>query len=154
MYRNLMIFFLIAFTFSCKTTHKISADADDSVVFTFRKTECKGKCPAYYMEIFNSGKVTFKGKKNVDKIGKYSKQIEIKEVKNLISEFEKVNFNIFQNEYLSSITDLPTTYIGFNNKGTNKLIRDYYGSPQELKNLELLLENIAQSGGWVKTDDQ
>lgn len=153
MHMNNVIFIslLIVFTYSCKTTNNIS-EKTDFVVFTYRKSECKGKCPAYYMEIFNSGKVTFEGTKNVEKIGKFSKQIEIKEVENLISAFEKAKFNAFKNEYTSLITDLPTTYIGYTNNDTTKTICDYYGAPKELKDLELLLENIVNSDNWIKTE--
>jgi len=151
MNKILILALLILFAFSCKTTKKIN-EKSDYVVFTFRKTECKGKCPAYYMEIFSNGKVTFVGTKNVEKIGKYIKQIEIREVENLISQFENAKFNKFENEYTSLITDLPTTYISFTNNDTTKTIRDYYGAPQELKNLEFLLENIVNSDNWSKSE--
>lgn len=144
-----IILLLLAITSSCKTT-KINSETINSVVFTYRKTECRGKCPVYYMEIFKNGEVAFDGSKNTDKIGKYINQIEKKDVILLISEFEKANFFAFKNEYTSLITDLPTTYIGFSNGDSTKIIRDYHDSPQELKRLELLLEDIVNRDGWKK----
>lgn len=146
-----IIFLLIAFSFSCNSTKTISKKAD-LVAFTFRKTDCRGKCPVYYMEIFQSGKVTIEGTKNFNKIGKYSKQIDKTEVENLISQFDKADFANFANEYTASITDLPTTYIGYTKNDTTKTIRDYHGAPKELKALELLLENIAKSEDWIKNE--
>lgn len=130
------------------------SEKHDNIVFSFRKTECKGKCPVYYMQIYKSGKVTFEGTKNVEKIGSFSKQISNKEVENLIIEFEKAKFNEFQNEYTTKITDLPATYISFNNNDTTKIIRDYHGAPKELKDLELLLENIVNNNDWKEINNK
>jgi len=149
MNKILISLILISFTLSCNTTKKLSG-SNDLVLFTYRKTECRGKCPVYYMEIFKSGKIAFEGTKNVDKLGKYHKQIGKKEIKKLISEFEKANFFGFENEYTALITDLPTIYIAYTKNGTTKTIRDYHGSPQELKRLEKLLDAIADGEGWTK----
>ena len=42
------------------------------------------------------------------------------------------------NEYTEKITDLPTTYIQIK----EKKIKDYYGAPKKLKDLEKLIEEI------------
>lgn len=64
-------------------------------------------------------------------------------------EFEKADFFNFKDEYTSRITDLPTTYIGFIDKGKTKIVRDYHGAPQLLSDLEAKLEIIANSDeGW------
>jgi len=151
MNKIIILTILIVGSISCKSTKKIS-EKTDYIVFTFRKTECKGKCPAYYIEIYKSGKIIFEGTKNVSKIGKYNKQIAKKEVENLISEFEKANFFSFENEYTSLITDLPTTYLSFTNNGKTKQIRDYHGSPKELKDLEDKIETFANGDNWTKID--
>lgn len=104
------------------------------------------------MELFKSGKITFEGIKNVDKIGKFSKKITGRSVKKIITQFEKANFDNFSNDYTGFISDLPTTYISFNHNGKTKTIRDYFEAPKELKELELILENIANSTGWTKIE--
>ena len=50
----------------------------------------------------------------------------------------EIGFDNLKNEYSERITDLPTTYIMIN----NKKIKDYYGAPTELKDLEKLIEKI------------
>ena len=42
------------------------------------------------------------------------------------------------NEYTEPITDLPTTFITIN----NKKIRDYFGAPETLKELEDLIDQM------------
>lgn len=142
---------LVIFSVSSFATNEVCKKAD-YVVFSFRKTECKGKCPVYFMEIYKSGKVSFTGTKNTDKIGKFTKQITKKELKKLIAAFEKAKFFDFKDEYSSQISDLPTTYISYTNKDKTKKIRDYHGAPKELKDLELLLESIVNSANWAKSE--
>ncbi len=149
---KLIILLSILFAFaSCNSTKKIS-NQSDYVVFSLRKTECKGKCPVYFMQIYRNGKITFEGTKNTDKIGKYQKEISSNELDSLILEFEKANFFDFEDEYTASITDLPTTYISFSTGDKTKNIRDYHGSPSELKELEKKLETIAESDNWTKIE--
>ena len=52
------------------------------------------------------------------------------------------------------ITDLPSTYISFTHKGQTKKIRDYYGAPDKLTELEDLLNKIAlKKDGWKKIEE-
>lgn len=107
----------------------------------------------FYMEIYKSGKIIFEGSKNTDKIGKYEKEISAGEIEKLIADFENANFFDFEDEYTALITDLPTTYISFSNGDKTKTIRDYHGSPRELKELENKLETIAEStDNWKKKE--
>lgn len=151
MKKIIILSLLITLSLSCNSSKTIT-NIKDYVVFTLRKTGCKGKCPVYYMELFKSGKITFEGIKNVDKIGKFSKKITGRSVKKIITQFEKANFDNFSNDYTGFISDLPTTYISFNHNGKTKTIRDYFEAPKELKELELILENIANSTGWTKIE--
>ena len=146
----IILAFLTAFS-SCKTTKNTKSESD-YVVFSLIKTACYGKCPVYKMEIYKSGKIMFEGKKNTAKIGNYRKEISINEIENLIADFEKAKFFDFEDEYTASITDLPTTYISFSNGESIKKVRDYHGSPRELKELENKLENIANSDNWTKIE--
>ncbi|NLL28157.1 MAG: hypothetical protein GX259_05115 [Bacteroidales bacterium] len=151
MNRFLLIVVLISFFNSCKTSKDIANNKTDYVMFSLRKTECRGKCPVFFMEIFKSGIVVFEGVKNIDKIGKYEKTLSKKEIKNLQKSFDDFDFFSFENEYTGKITDLPSTYISYTNNGQTKQIRDYFGAPEKLKELEEILNEIAQSkDGWKK----
>ena len=72
------------------------------------------------------------------------------DVENLKKSFIDANFFDFKNEYTSKKTDLPTTYISFENNGKYKKIRDYSDAPEALKNLEKMIEKIVDSSGWDK----
>ncbi len=147
---------LILITFSlfllaCKTQSKTNSKAD-SIIITFDKKSGRGINPTYSLKIYDSGKVIFEGVKNIDKIGKYQKQLDNKTIKSLKQNFIDADFFKFEDEYTSKIMDLPTTYISFSHDNKTKKIRDYYGSPAKLKELEKLIENIVNDSGWTKIE--
>ena len=114
---------------------------------------CRGKCPVYTITIYGDGRAVYAGKKNVDKIGPYEKKLEKSQITELVKAFNDANFFEFKDEYTSKITDLPTTYTTFTTNDKTKQIRDYYGAPEELKKLEKMVEDIANSEGWKKASD-
>ena len=104
------------------------------------------------MEVYKSGRVVYEGKENIEKTGKYEKQIKKKVVQALIQDFKTADFFNFKDEYTAMIRDLPSTYVGFTNEGKTKMVRDYRDAPKELIELEKKLEAIANSSGWKKIE--
>ena len=139
----LVIALLCSLLVGCNSAKKIGSD--NEIVFSMTKTKCYGKCPAYTIEIYSNGRVTYSGLANVEKIGKFEKNITQTELSNLQKTFLDSKFFDFDDEYVSNATDLPTTYILFRNNGKEKKIKDYHKAPKELKDLERLLEDIANS---------
>lgn len=68
---SLITLFSVPVLFAQNNTNKLDLDY---VVFTLRKTECKGTCPAYNMEIYKSGKVLFEGTKHIEKLENIKKK--------------------------------------------------------------------------------
>ncbi len=139
----LVITLLCGFIVGCNSAKKIGSD--NEIVFSMTKTKCYGKCPAYTIEIYSNGRVTYNGLANVEKIGKFEKNITQTELSNLKKAFLDSKFFDFNDEYVSNATDLPTTYILFRNNDKEKKIKDYHRAPKELKVLEKLLDDIANS---------
>jgi len=138
----------------CKTTKKKTEvyNVPDKPIITFQKTACFGKCPVYKLEIYESGAIKLFGEKNLDKVGNYSKTLTKSEINDLKKTFLDSKFFEFNDEYTAKKTDLPTTYISFENEGKYKKIRDYSDAPEDLKKLEKLIENIVSSEGWIKQE--
>lgn len=151
MKQAIIILFCIGLLLSCKTQKDYN---NKGIAFlTLEKTSCKGQCPIFSLAIFEDGNVTYTGIKNVDRIGKYRKTISRSSVRDLKKTFVNSDFFSFDNEYTSKITDLPTTYISFTDKGQTKRIRDYSGAPQKIKDLEKVIEKIIESTvGWEKVE--
>jgi len=146
----ILIFFSFSF-FSCKTSNNVQRNTD-KIIITFDKKSGRGINPTYSMKIYENGKIVYTGIKNTDKIGTFQKTFSKKEIKSLKQKFNNAGFFNFNNEYTSKITDLPTTYISYSYKGKYKKIRDYYGSPQKLKELEKTIENIVNENDWKKVE--
>jgi hypothetical protein len=118
-----------------------------------KKTACRGKCPVYTLKVTGNGIVELVGKQNLDKIGNYNKTLSKDETSKLFQSFADADFWKFKDEYVSKITDLPTTFLTFSHGGKIKAIKDYHGAPVELKSLEKKLEDIVSSNdGWKKQE--
>lgn len=154
--RLLLYLSILIFSFSCNTPKKVtkSQNVNDTTIIKLQKTMCYGKCPVYTITIYGDMRAEYAGKKNVDKIGKYEKKLEKSEVDNLIKAFEDADFFEFKDEYTAKVTDMPTTYVTYTVNEKTKRIRDYFGAPEELKKLEKMVENIANSEGWIKINEE
>jgi len=116
------------------------------------KTACFGTCPVYTIKIDINGDAAYLGEQHVEKIGRFKKKFSSSETKRLFETFDNSNFWKFENKYIDGPTDFPTTYLTYNKEKQNKKIEDYYGGPQELKDLEKIVQEFANSDGWEKVD--
>jgi hypothetical protein len=96
----------------------------------------------------------YKGDSNVEKLGDYEKSIPDDELAKLADAFEKNKFFDMKDEYTSQITDVPSRYVSYSIGGKSKKIKDRYNAPAELKEIEKLLDAIADSDGWEKVKEQ
>lgn len=116
------------------------------------KTSCRGECPQYSIVIYNSKKAVLDAKSNLELKGKYTLELSDDQYTELIKAFEDAEFSSFEKEYTAKVTDLPTTYISFLTNDSLYTIKDYYGAPQKLKELEKKVANLLEVEGWKKTD--
>jgi hypothetical protein len=142
---------LSLFVHSCKPPGSIEKFENSRI--GMKKTECYGTCPVYEITISGSGKALYEGKKHVKKTGKFEKQLSPKETLKLFCAFEASNFTDFRQEYTDEVTDLPTTFLSFTHRGFSKTIKDYYNAPIELKKLEKMVEEVADSEGWTAVSE-
>ena len=129
---------LILFISSCFNFTKQKELQSPEKIISLEKTACFGRCPVFKIIIYNNGECLYNGIKFVKKSGEYNLKINEREVDEILSQATEIGFDNLKNEYSERITDLPTTYIMIN----NKKIKDYYGAPSELKDLEKLIEKI------------
>jgi hypothetical protein len=134
---------------ACKSHKKVVEKSAEKVVktmptqvFALEMTPCYGTCPAYKVIVFES--LTYEGMSHVAKEGSISKKLSQGTVNQLIEKFRGANFFKFQNQYTSNVTDFPTTYISFTDKGITKKIMDYYKAPSSLKQLETLISDLVK----------
>ena len=129
----------------CRATKE---EMDSSVVISMQKTKCYGPCPEYTLDIYESGKVFFVGRENVDKIGEFEIKLSKKELNRLVDMFLQHNFFGLNEQYTSGATDLPTTYIYFAHNGKRKTVVDYDNAPPRLKKLEEEVSELIKIPKW------
>ena len=127
---------------------------DEAVFLELKKDPCFGVCPVYSFRLDGKGNGSFTGTRNVSKQGDWTRKLSPQATNALFTAFEQSNFAQFQDEYTAQVTDLPTTWVTYSNGVINKTIKDYYGSPEALKNLEKMAETIAEEGDdWVNSGE-
>ncbi len=150
------IFLIIAFIgfISCNTQKKAASTTPDEttkLVVSYDQTPGMSKeTPEYTIELYSNRQMYLTAKKNLDKEGKYLRTLTQNEYNQIITAFNNANFFKFQDEYTSPSTDLPTRYLFFSNNGKEKKVKDYDGAPDQLKELELLIQSFLDRVGWEK----
>lgn len=132
------LFFLIFILSSCHNSAKINSTNSKVKIISLEKTACFGTCPVFHIEIYNNGFATYNGKKFVTLKGLHNLEISKNDISKILKKAKEIDFQNLKNEYTENITDLPTTYIMVK----NKKIKDYFGAPEKLKELEKMIEDI------------
>ena len=135
--KNYLLVFILLFS-SCFNLTKQKELQSPKIIISLEKTACFGRCPVFKVIIYDNGEALYNGQKFVKKVGEHDLKVSKREIDKILSKAKKIGFNNLKNEYSERITDLPTTYIMIN----NKKIKDYYGAPSKLKDLEKMIENI------------
>ncbi|MCC6723875.1 MAG: hypothetical protein IT258_05155 [Saprospiraceae bacterium] len=117
---------------------------DANTFIHFKKDPCFGVCPVYSFKVDGTGKATFNGVRNTAKIGTWNRQLTPEATNALFEAFEASNFEQFKDTYTAQVTDLPTTWVTYKTAAFEKTIKDYYGAPLLLKQLEKMVETIAE----------
>ncbi len=138
--KNILTFLVVAVLFTACDPYQF----DETASILLKKDPCFGVCPVYSFKVDGKGNATFSGVRNVSKIGSWKRQLTPAATNELFKAFEASNFDQFQDQYTAQVTDLPTTWVTFKTAVFEKTIKDYYGAPEALKNLEKMVEVIAE----------
>jgi hypothetical protein len=126
----------------------------DSVIITLERTACYGFCPIYSLTIHGDGTVLYEGEDYVETVGKAETVISTKKVKQLISEFDKIDYDSLKDSYTErTITDAPSVITSITRNGKTKTIEHYHGdfdAPEKLTELEDKIDEIVNSDQWVE----
>ncbi|RMF03384.1 MAG: hypothetical protein D6772_02195 [Bacteroidetes bacterium] len=116
------------------------------------KGPCFGSCPVFKLTIYEGGVAVYEGRRFTDRIGRYTKQLDMNVYRNLIRAFQEANMWSFQNAYKAQVPDLPTVTITYHEDGNSKSVKGKDGRPEKIEELEAMLDKIANSGGWEGAD--
>ncbi len=122
----------------------------ENVLITMDRSVCFGTCPDYSLEIYGNGTVKYEGHNFVAVTGRKTATIAQEDVRELVKHFYNINYFSLEDEYTAGVSDLPTTTTSIRIDGRFKQIVDYYGAPEELRQLEDKIDEIANSEVWVR----
>ena len=121
----------------------------NNVVITLERTVCFGSCPDYSLIVYGNGTLIYEGRNFVEVIGRQSSNISQEHVQELVRAFYVKGYFTLQDEYSAPVTDLPTTTTSISIDGRYKQVINYYGAPEQLIELENMIDDIAESERWV-----
>ena len=135
----------------CASNQKMTAvqtSDEPSLIISMKRTACYGTCPVYELSIYSNHTATLTAEEHLDIQGNYSAKISDETYQALVDAFNGSDFFDFEDEYTSNMSDLPTTFIYYSDLRRSKKIRDYYGSPEELRQLEDRVETLITDLDW------
>ena len=147
---------LLAITLSigCNSTMTPVPNDIKEVVITLERTACFGVCPVYTLTIYGDGRIVYEGMRNVRIEGTITTTISEDKIKQLITEFQKIDYFSLKDSYEErNATDMPSAYTSLTINGKTKTVRHYHGdlnAPKKLTELENKIDLIVNSDEWTQ----
>jgi len=129
-----------------------AARAQDPVRITMTRSTCFGVCPAYTVTMRGDGSVTYEGIAHVRVTGKQAWSIDPVAVLTLARDIETAGFFEMKDEYTALVSDLPTTTVTVTKGARSKTIREFYGAPEALKQIQARIDAVSGVRGYVSAD--
>jgi hypothetical protein len=144
-------------TATAESTEVNTPTGQTGVIITLERTACYGTCPIYTLKIYDDGKVVYNGQDFVTVKGEQNGSITADQLKELVADFQKVDYFNLPDQYTAPVTDLPTTITSFSFDGKTKTVSNYGGclsgspekAPQALCDLEKKIDTLTNSAQWI-----
>jgi len=125
---------------------------NENVMITYKKGSCFGQCPVYNITVSNDGKLTYIGKRFVEKEGTFERTLNKKELRKLKRKFKKAKIGKIPLEENKIADAATTTY-----KYKNEQIKLVFEAPKKLAKAEAYLHSLAPLNSekeydWVITE--
>jgi hypothetical protein len=131
-------------------------------VITLERGACFGTCPVYKLSIFADGRVEYEGKEFVKREGKATGRITPAALKELLREFEKIDYLKLDDSYEvgskncpEGWTDDSSAITSLDREGKKKTIRHYHGCRglailDQLTALENKIDQVVNTKRWTE----
>lgn len=130
---------------ACKSTKKSTEGVAQSPSFKLTKGKCYGKCKVYSFSGYDNHVLLFEGVKNVDYLGKHSSNLSAKVYNEIIAQLVAADLGNMEDEYLSTVKDLPELTLSF----AGKTIRFHKrNAPEALRQVVSMLDELTFAQAW------
>ncbi len=118
------------------------------------KGACFGRCPSYEFEINRNGIMQFRSIRFTQKEGIYTKKLDESVCAKIFDYIDDINYMAFETEYPSNIPDMPLIRIKYYFNGKIKKVQGKMERPEEIKTLQKMLEELAESTDrWTEVEE-
>ncbi len=132
----------------------------DDTVIIMQRGNCEGGCPVYRIIIFANGDVIWQGRGRVARLGVVLSQIERDQIRELIREFQSIDYFHLENIYgyrgrgcRSSQPDMPMVITSLSMGGLSKTIMHHDGCVGEISEKLTAIENsidkVVNTARWI-----
>jgi hypothetical protein len=144
------------------STPSLAQTPEEEPIITLERTSCFGTCPIYSVQIFEDGKVVYEGKHFVAVEGRQVSKIPSEKIQELIHKFLTIDYFSLQDKYETIKNkdgtetvafDLPATYTSLRMGSRKKKIKDYFGTPDRLRELENEIDRAVNFHQWWHSQD-
>ena len=132
---------------------KLAKAPAEEPVFTLERTQCQGQCAEYKLSFYGDGLVTYDGKANASKAGRWHATIPRETVTRIVSDFQRINFFSLENSYAGGLSKNPVAITTLRQSDRMKTVTHDEGSPfspEALTTLEDRIDAAVQSVDWVR----
>ncbi len=127
----------------------------DSLVISFSKTPCFGRCPVYKVKVYESGFATYEGLNFAEKLGLYSYHFSPEEIEAIYQSAVAIEFFELDAEYNEPmVSDLPSTKTRIHWNGQDHRVRASINIPEKLKIFHSNLAVTLLEKNWKTYSDR
>ena len=126
-------------------------------VVTLERTACFGFCPMYKLTIYGDGRVVYEGNRFVKITGTKTTRISPMKARQLMLEFQRIQYFNLQDRYEGGPTDAPSAITSFQMGPKFKTVYHYLASPdapQKLTDLEAKIDATVNVQQWIGTESE
>ena len=120
----------------------------DTVVISFERTACFGKCPTFKADLYGDGKVLYHGINNVENKGHYQGEVDADQLEALYKKAEAIAFFQMNDKYDGNITDVPSQIYFIEMYGKKKKIYARYKTPLALNDFGTMIDGVLNGIKW------
>jgi len=119
----------------------------------FSKSPCMGKCPSYNLVLKTDGTMEYIGKRHVERMGVYTKNLDETTYKAIYTALKKENMYQYDDVYNGDIMDGSKTRVIYYGDQGKKAFGTVFDFPGNMKDIAAALEAIAvNEEGWEAAD--
>lgn len=122
----------------------------DSLILSYERTPCFGRCPVFAIMVYKSGYTTYEGKMNTEYSGMNYQYMDLEIIKGIINRANEVGFFTLRDEYDGGVSDLPYRKTFVRYKSSSKKVVNKGGGdiPEGLSEIEGLIERTFKEVSW------